>query len=59
MYFSKKFDKDLRKFLEKCYQEEMGRERKMYTSVNEVQRQVLVKGHYMLYISEFLKTCGF
>ena len=59
MIFLKEFDKDLRSFLEKCIRENEDKARKVYTSVNEVQRQVLVKGHYMEYISSFLKECGF
>ena len=59
-YFSKNFDKDLREFIEKrLKQRRIAKRYGIVTSVNEVQRHVLVKGFYDDIVAEFLKEKGF
>lgn len=53
------FDKDLRNFIEKCIEQYENEKLTIYSQVNEVQRQVIVKGHHQEYISKFLIECGF
>ncbi|RMZ99026.1 39S ribosomal mitochondrial [Brachionus plicatilis] len=54
-----KFDEDLRNYVEKCIEKNEDKKLTIYSQVNEVQRQVMVKGHYQDYISKFLIECGF
>ena len=54
-----KFDKDLRAFIQKSVAIAENKKLNIYSQVNEVQRQVLVKGHYQEYINNFFLHCGF
>jgi hypothetical protein len=49
----------LRSYIEKRLVKDENKELKIYSQVNELQRQVLVKGHYEEYVSDFFKECGF
>ncbi len=53
------FDKDLRKFIEDCLERDSGKKEKIYSQVNEIQRQVVVKGHYQPLVNKFFLECGF
>ncbi|CAF0949137.1 unnamed protein product [Brachionus calyciflorus] len=53
------FDKDLRKFIEECLEKYENKKQTVYTQVNEVQRQVVVKGHHQEYVNKFFIECGF
>ena len=59
LYNLKQFDRDLRAFIEQSISKNENRTLKIYSQVNELQRQVVVKGHYQEYISQFFKQCGF
>jgi hypothetical protein len=49
----------LRAFIEKRLEENEQTKLKIYSQVNEIQRQVLVKGHYQNYVNMFMLECGF
>lgn len=53
------FDKDLRNYIEQCIEKYEGKKLNVYSQVNEVQRQVVVKGHYQEYVNKFFIECGF
>ena len=53
------FDRDLRKFIEDCVERDAEKRETIYSQVNEIQRQVVVKGHYQHYINSFFLECGF
>ena len=59
IFFLKQFDADLRKFIQESLEKYEDKKLSIYSQVNEVQRQVLVKGHYHEYISKFFIECGF
>ncbi len=49
----------MRAFIEKRLEENEQTKLKIYSQVNEIQRQVLVKGHYQNYVNMFMLECGF
>lgn len=55
----KKFDKDLREFIEECIGQTDAKHTYVYSQVNEIQRHVLVKGPYEEYVNKFFIKCGF
>jgi hypothetical protein len=46
-------------FVENCIKNYENQDLTVYSQVNEVQRQIVVKGHYQNYIKEFFIQCGF
>jgi hypothetical protein len=58
-FYQKQFDKDLRNYIQNCLEKNENKKLVIYSQVNEIQRNVVVKGHYQEYISNFLIECGF